>query len=513
LDKADIKHFSISAISSYLMTAVQLISGVVIGWMLLRFLTKEEYGTYSFIFSLSTMMVYLTSFGLAPVFSRYIPEFIEKKRRDSLKKLLFWGITIRLSAVSIVLLFGFIFRGVFIRFFFCPPLFADSILAIISLLFLLKAEEIVGPAILGPFLEQAKLAAVQVLQTIGRVSIILLAFFYFKSGFHGIIIGYIFLEIAIILIYSLTLYQTTRKTFKKIGHSEEEPFPVRRVCRFGIFSFFLAISGVFRDIAVDNMVIAHFLGMTGVATYSFAYTLSSFMAMANPVQMLKTQIDFWIVRKYVSGKDLDIFKRQFRFTSSLSLATLIPAICFVIVYRNHIIAFFNRSYSGVGLLLILFSFFALGQGLQFSYAFGLGALEKVEYRFYANIFSVYNLVADIIFLKLWGLPGVVLATSSASIFTTIFYDYIWRSRLGLRPEYYFRGLSRTLLNSGAALGSSYIASIFFTGFSLLVIAGILFTVVYCAMNLRLTPIHKEDMPLLERFVPEKFRFILTYCHY
>ena len=148
--------------------------------------------------------------------------------------------------------------------------------------------------------------------------------------------------------------------------------------------------------------------------------------------------------------------------------------------------------------------------MQFSYTFAFGVLERVEYPFYANIFSVYNLIADIIFLKIWGVAGVVVATSSASLFTLLYYDYIWRTRLR-RPCYYFKGIGRILLNSGCALSGSFIMSFFLSGFMLLVVGGIVFGIVYVVMTLFFTPFHQNDISLMEKFAPEKFKFVFNYC--
>jgi len=511
VQKADIIHFTVSSIASYVNTLVRLLAGVVTGWILLHYFTKEEYGTYKFIFSVSTMMLLVTSFGMSSVFSRYIPEFIERKHRKSLKKLLCWGITIRLTSVSIILLFGFLFRDAFIRFFSCPTLFVDSLLAIIALLFLLKTEEILGPAILASFLDHAKIAIIQIIKTVGQVAIILLVFLYFRAGFREIIISYIFLEIAIVLITLVFTTQSIKQNFKKIGHSAGEDFHLRRIFRFGGYSYFQSTIGVFRDVAVDNMIIAHYLGMEAVAVYSFAYMLTNFLDIANPIKMLKTQISFWLVRKYTAVNDLALFQQQFRFTSILTLCTLIPCTAFLILFRSEIIAFFNRSYPEVELLIILFVLFIIAQGLRQSYGFAFIVLERVEYRFYANIFSVYNLIANIIFLKLWGVTGVVLATSSASLFTLFYFDYIWRTRLGFSPCYYMKGIGRILLNSGIALAASFTLSFFLSDFELLIVGAVIFGIMYMGLTLLFTPIHQDDLQLLERFIPEKFKFILNYC--
>ena len=77
--------------------------GVVTGPLIIKTLSQEEYGAYALINSINTIVVYFTSWGLASVFARYVPEFLEKRYVGGLIKLTIGAVAIRMASLIIVL--------------------------------------------------------------------------------------------------------------------------------------------------------------------------------------------------------------------------------------------------------------------------------------------------------------------------------------------------------------------------------------------------------------------------
>ncbi len=140
----------------------------------------------------------------------------------------------------------------------------------------------------------------------------------------------------------------------------------------------------------------------------------------------------------------------------------------------------------------------LARGLQYSYAYLLNTLEKIQYRFYAVIFSVYNLVADIVLIKLFGLIGVAIATSSASLFTLIYYHYIVTRKLNIKIKYYWPGLMRSAFNTllsliiCAAPGLLWKRNVF--------LSGMLFISVYGLLCYLFNPLYPDDWKTIKQLI-------------
>ena len=134
--------------------------------------------------------------------------------------------------------------------------------------------------------------------------------------------------------------------------------------------------------------------------------------------------------------------------------------------------------------------FIIARGLLFCYPYPIVALEKVEYRFYACAFSIYNLIADIVLVQLFGLVGIAVATSSAAVFTAIYYHLVVTRILRVPAPYYWRGLKCILVYVAIALGVALAASV--TRVGSIWLSAVLFSIVYLALVSRKVPLHVDD---------------------
>lgn len=499
MDKSEKKALKASSYASYgshfFISAFQLISGPLI----IKTLTLEEYGSYHIITSINTVIVYLTSWGLASVFARYIPEFLQRHYVDGLIKLTIGAIAIRLTSLILVLSSAWFLSDFIFVFFNFTPFLKTYYAAVLIYVFLAQTEVVVGHMILGAYLEQVKLSIVQTIQGAVRLGIVLYAL-YLGGGLRVILLGLVVMELVTVLSY---FWISTRLTLKKITSIDaadriNEPFPIRRMARYGGYTFLLSTTGMFFDVMVDNFVISHYKGVKFVAGYAFAYTILGIVSALNPIQKLKMLISHVIIRRYTESGDKSVFENLHRFTTTITLGFLVPALVYLGVFIDEVIVLLNRQYESSNILIFIMGPFVIARGLLLCYPYPITVLEKVEYRFYATAFSLYNLVADIVFIQLFGVIGVAIATSSASVFTAMYYHYVVTRILRIPVRYYWTGLRRIALYILVSLTMALAPGTI--GVNSVWLSVPLFGGTYLSLVLWKTPLHPEDEAIIRNMI-------------
>lgn len=488
------RQFQYSIFATYISSIIQAGFILVINYLLIKYLSTEEYGSYHIILSINTFTVYLTSFGLASVFSRYIPEFIQKNNSKGLIKLTVGGVVIRFVGVIFVLFLFYLLKHNIFQYFSFSPFLINNYIGVLCFVFFLKIDETLGPTILAPYLEHGKLAIVLALQSFVRMLIIIASLYCFHSGLEGMLYGFICMEIFISIIYFFLAVVVTSKNIKQIQHSDNSLFPYARICRYGGYTFLLASTGLFRDVMVDNFVITHYLGVDSVAYYGFCYTIINMITHFSPVQMLKMQISHWVVREYVANRNFNTFTWCYRITTTISFAFLVPLLSFTAVFTDEIILLLNNNYADGRLLIICMFLMVIGNAFQFSYSFAIDALEKVQYRFYANIFSIYNLIADIVLIQFFGIYGVIFATGSASILTAIYYHYVTK-KIGIQISYNYVGFIKVISNVVITLLVVILIHLLFI--KSIIILCLLFAIMYLFLLLFINPFSKDEWEMFK----------------
>jgi len=488
-----------SSIATYFSRITTGFFSFVTSYILIRYLNKEDYGSYQLIFSMNTLIVYITSFGLASIFLRYIPEFLEKKYFAGLFKLTYGGIGIRMFSVSVILLLSKVFSEWIFSYFLFTPFLQEYYQVILIFIFLLKLDEVMGPSILGAYLEQVKLLYVQIIQSVLRLAVIATSIYY-GFGLNGIILGLLIIEFVICFAYGVIIYTVLHNLkIEFLLNNTDIEFPYKRIAKFGGYAFLISAAGTFRDITVGNFVITHFLGPTIVAEFGVVYTILALISGFNPAMLLKTQINHTLVRKYTDKKDKNYFVLAHRLTSSLSMIYLLPIFFWIAINCKSTIAFFNPVYTSSSTILLILLPFYFSNALQFSYGPIFSALEKMQYRFYANIFSIYNLIADIIFIQVWGIEGVAIATTSASILTLLYFHYVVVKKLHLDLKFYWKGLLLIILNVMITLVGT-ILLIRFIDINSFLFESLLFAILYIFITFKNMPLYDLDMDILKKVI-------------
>jgi O-antigen/teichoic acid export membrane protein len=123
---------------------------------------------------------------------------------------------------------------------------------------------------------------------------------------------------------------------------------------------------------------------------------------------------------------------MFRSLVVLIAAFLFPALVLVGVQAEPILTFVFKSKfassTPVFITLLVFNVFKV---LELPSDLVLQAIEKVQVRFYAQVFAVYNVMSAVLLMPKFGLLGVAFATGSALMGKCVFWYLMARYYTGI----------------------------------------------------------------------------------
>lgn len=207
----------------------------------------------------------------------------------------------------------------------------------------------------------------------------------------------------------------------------------------------------------DTILISYFLGGLVTVGYYSNYTLiiASVTTVFNQVFISMTSSIGNLLVKEKAAKRLEVFNKiQFLnfwiFTfASISIFCIIEPFITVWIGDKYILSKFV-------LICLVFNFFMQGMRrtmMSFKEAAGI----FYEDRFIPIIESIINLVASIIFLKIFGLPGVALGTitSTLIVFLYSYPKYVYKTLFDKSGWYYIRDIFMYVIIASISLFITY----------------------------------------------------------
>lgn len=487
------------AFAMYVSRAAALGTGLVFSAALIKYLSVEEFGAYQIVISVVATAALIGSLGIAPVALRYIPEFLGKGQVRNLRTLTALAVIVRLLVLIIFVGATYVSRAWVADFLNFNDFLERWIIIILIYAAVTQIEQVVGPILLGAYFQQGKLGIVQTFSSLVRLAALVVVI-QFDFGLGGIILGLLSLEVALTVVYVVLLLGVV---YGAPETSRESPvkFPTGRIARFAVPSFGMALLALFRDTLSDNFVIAHFLGLQAVGTYGFAFAFLRLAAGMNPIFFLNSQIEHILVRLSVDGNPVAVLARGHRILGTISLSAVLPVVVLIGLLRNDLASEFGYAKGEATDVMLIAGGFFVFNALQLAYGNMFSVLEAMRYRVYAGVFAIYNLVAAIVLVRIYGLQGVAVASASASLFTLAYYHYVAKRTLGVPICFHARYVLAAVLNTFLAgailtLTDSFLPS----GIGGLLLSGVVFMAAYSLLSLYIRPLHPDDWALLKNAI-------------
>ena len=417
--------------------------------LLVRNLTKEEYGLFVLIPSLALIVAYVSSFGLEDVFSRYVPEYLKTRSPRRVNRLFLTVAGLRLAVLAVVLGLMFVFQDTLAQLLKAPPLFEKLAAWVLVFIGLTRFTYLIGDNFVSACGQRHYVSVVRIVIEAVRLGFLSLAIL-LHGGIYGVVLAMCAYRVVELIIYGAI---DARKFVANVRRYADDTSPsldleLRRLLRFGSLSFFARGLHGFRNITIDNLVIAYFLGPVAVAGYGLAAFFPNLTRSFAPSRMLTSVVQPMMVSAYVENPATPFLPRMHAFLQKLNLFLIVPLSAGAMVMAEKIIVYiFRPDYAdvvGVIYVLVATLFFTT---LTDAFFLLCEILERKEITLIASVFSLYNLVMDIVLIPGYGIMGAAVATGSASV---LLYVYIWlvfRYSVRMPLRFPFAAAARIVVNT------------------------------------------------------------------
>lgn len=405
-----IKNKTASAIKyTLIFKTLSQLCGVIATILLVRALSEHDYGIYNLLYSIIGLIGTVASLGIGNALERYIPEYYQKGEFKIAHNLYRMSSVIRLTTSAAIL--GFIL----ILWQEIAPVLKLTEYKVYFMLFTLvialhQQRNMLETCLSSYFLHKYS-------KSIGLI------FSITKAAGYGLIImldNNLWYAIIIdLLAYFIVFASLQILYFNKIPVStgsmdfftKQER---KRVTRYALFYNFNDVGSSLLNANFDNFIIVMFLNPAAVGAYSFCIRLTSQITSLLPLKYLKDVIKPSFFSMGMSSNDKNDVNFFFQSLVKINSLFAIPCFFFLLIYSDNIIAvLFNNKFIEYSSVLCGIFFFSILNSCPFGTVAQFR--EKSDIILYSKIFAVYNLIADVILIKMFGIWGAVFATGTATL--------------------------------------------------------------------------------------------------
>jgi O-antigen/teichoic acid export membrane protein len=429
--------------SSLHVAAARLI-GMLVSIYILRALAVEEFGLYSKFTSLLLYFSFFANLGVQGSLQRYVPEYHAKRQFLRIHRTYGVAAGLNLALAALALGAAFLFFDPLGRFLHLEG--HESLFC----LFALGAVSLFQFSLLSVVLNSVFLHA---FATWGQLGFVLLKGAFVVGllraglGVKGLLLADIFGCFPVFLIL-LWLYARWSRPRRAASDREGQGIECKRLSRYSAYNCLSTPGGILYDYGTDIILIGHYLTDHLVGVYAFATRVSRMLTQLLPQELLQTVVrPAFYSRHAAAEQKTRALDEMFNGLCRLNFFFLAPLLVFVIVGGQRMIGdVFEPKYLPAYVPLVGTFFFLFATFFDLPSDLVIQAIEKIQYRFYAQVFAVYNLVMVVVALKAgWGIEGVVLVTGTALLMRSLFMVYFAVKLSGVR--FNGAGYTKTLINA------------------------------------------------------------------
>lgn len=473
----------------YAGTIISAVLQFLISILLVRMLALPEYGIYNILLSTLTLVLTITFFTIASI-PRYLPEFYEKKNYYLIKKITKSSLFIRLVTGLLVVIVFFFFPDSF------NSIFKGEIqhvfLKVFSLVIAFALLNEVMIITLNALLEQKTTNAMKVI-----FNLTFLAFSYFalknKFGLKGVLYSIFLSGVIVFLIAS---YKTYSVVFTKpsIGTPEHV---FKRVFRYTVFQYFAKLGDIALNLTFSIYLIGFFYGMQITALYSFGAKIPGYILSYAPPIVATSVLFFVGIRRYTETKSKEQLSYFFSLYNRFIAFFIFPMAAGLVLLGLPIINYvFDPKYLGAYKIFILsiigYSIWSFHSPIAVIY----NILERPDIGFYSKIFVIYNLIASVILIPIYGMLGAIIPTVTTMLFTLLSELYLTKKIIDL--SYPFKSFFRIALNTAIMSSAIFLLKNFIYNVYSLILVIVVGTLLYFMASFLNKPFEGRDRELFNK---------------
>lgn len=483
-------------LSSLYMIAQKLITPVLaffMGIYIVRHLSLDDYGTYSLLLAMMMYIGLFSSLGLPNIFKRFIPQWQHQGEQGNLIHLIKNGLLARAGLILLLSLMTLIFSSTLTTFFHIEintKLFAFFAFGI---LFFLEAQ-LMGLVLTSLFLHRY-FALAQVLYALVRTALVytlIEAGWQLKGLLIGEVLGYAILVAAQIFFFNRCYYAERR-------HLKPNNFPFKRIKKYAGYAYFNEMGEQILDVSTDIMIISIFLGPAMAALYAFATSTIKFIARWMPHRLLIDVITPAFYRRFSEGEDPADLQWMFTVILKMVFFFFVPFCIVILINGDALIRFvYDPKYLDALRVMQIVVVFRLFNAVNMPMGLVVQALEKVEIHFHSKIFSVYNLLGNLLVVGRYGIIGVALVTSTAVLFKNIFTYIKIRKHIALTVP--GTAILKILFNAGLTALLLMVMHPQVTGVSSFVISCLVGAAFYLGLSIIIKPFSARERETINKII-------------
>ena len=476
-------------LQKFITPAINLIITIYI----VRKLSIIDYGIYNLLYAIIGYLTLFSSMGMLNAFQRYIPEYFTKKHYSKVKRLVNWGLAIRLS-VALVIFLIILTSGDSVN----SLVKTDNLnlyiqIFLIGIILFLEIQLI--EITLSSLLFNKAIMISYLIATIIKGGFIYL---FLESGLG--LKGLLFAETIYFGLLFLLQYFFYFTGFAKKYSSFDSSLSAKRILRYCAFSYLDEIGWTILDVKTDFFIISSFLGPAMVGIYAFANQIIEIISRVMPFKIMNSLIRTVFFSKFSSKSEASQLIKHYNFLNKIIAFISFPILFIVLIYGDKIIIYlFDPKYLPALQTLWVFASFTTIINFQFPLQLVLQAMEKVEITFYAKIFSIYNLIGDLIIVQIYGILGIAVITCTARLFQFIFILYRVRRIIDLKVE--LKSLVKIFINSMLMLAGLIVVKDFIVNAFGLIIFSILGLIFYMFISYFNKSFFNDEREFINRLLP------------
>jgi len=410
--------------------------GGVASILIVRALSEFDYGVYNLLYSVIGLTGMIASLGIGNTLQRFIPEYYQKGEFRIAHNLYRATSLLRLMTNIVILGLTLIFWQQI------SPLiklteYKHYFMLFTLVIFLHKQRNMLEICLASYFLHKYSKGIgciFSFIKIIGYGTIILLE----KNLWFAIITDLSAYLIAFVILQILYIYKIPYSIGSLDRFSKNEK---KRIAKYAIFYNFNDAGVGFLGAHFDNFIIAIFLNPVAVGAYSFCrsltYLIESLLPCSYFIEVIRPA--FFSAGTSSNNQNFTPFFQSYMKVNALFS---IPCFFFLLIHSKNIIAIiYNGKFITYSAVLSVMFFFSVINSFAFPVELIAQLKEKADIFLYSKIFAVYNIIADILLINLFGIWGAVFATETAILGKNLFIWYF------IKKDANFRGMERFFLKS------------------------------------------------------------------
>jgi O-antigen/teichoic acid export membrane protein len=390
----------------------------VVGYIVLvRALTKTDFGVLSLLNSFIPFVGTVASLGLEQTLRRYQPEYLREGKFGAAAWLVKRVARARLATNCIVLSVLLLVWSLVSPWFGLAPYKLEfEILCVVAILHF--QSQILQLSMASHMLHRFSVGSVAMLSFGKLVWYSLLAAagaLTLKSALCADALAY-----ALVYVFLRISYRRHCAGPEASQDYREPPEERKRLVKYALYNNFNDAGTLFLDSRMDNFFLAAFMNAVAVGTYAFYNRLNEMATNVLPVRLFENVIQPMFFA--VEPKDADRrLPQYFTFLLNTNLLLQWPMVAFAVAYHAEIVrvVFGGKFIEHSWLLPLVMAFstincFATPVSLIAQYE------EKAKIQLLSKVFAVYNVAAMLLLIPVLGLYGAAIAGGSAQALKNLF---------------------------------------------------------------------------------------------